>query len=278
MIKNKSLFTSTRDKNLMRFLFESKGATYSQIKKSIFQNISGSYGYTVLSRLRKSGFISTAIERDNTNHRYYFLTKKGAEKFISETDLISGVKLKSECMEHDSLLISIRNILERIKISQLYFTENMLVSDLYFKQLDGVREEINRVNPDAMMILSDEIGPFFVTVELEISDKGRGKYKNLFEKYSFCPSFSHVFYIVKDEKAKIFLTKLLHSSFGPEKNKILFITIKDLLSSKDEIVFDLSDGSSSILKLKPVKQISKNHQSLMRSKSDETFSETDLND
>ena len=243
MIKRvNSICLTKRDKDVLHYLFENRGATSLEIKNMFFSKISKRNALRRLKKLQDSKLIKMDTSIDLKCRYFYYITNDGLELCYPENISIKGMRLKSPNIEHDFTMSNIRNIFSSSRIIFNYYTENMLFLSYYQSQLGGVLNIEDSLIPDAIIETRDKDGPIYTAIELEISEKGPKIYKRKIQNYYFNSKIDYVIVITKSNTVQNIIMNE-EKKLYPQKNKKLFYgRLSEFFERKLPFVFENSSG------------------------------------
>ena len=125
MRKNSKIILTPRDKKLLHYLFENRGATFHDIHNIFFLGRNRQTAHARVKNLGRHNFVKMDISMDIKGKYYYFITAKGLNICYPNAKSLKGIRLKSPNMAHDLYMTKIRDILQKSKFIH-YYTENMI--------------------------------------------------------------------------------------------------------------------------------------------------------
>lgn len=248
MNKPKVRFALTdRDIRLFAYLFKTKGAIMKQIQRDIFNGATDTAVNRRLLKLRRNGFIGRVPICDGRYYGVYHLTQKGLKHCSVFGGERSRSQLKSPDFNHEIALVDIKHKLSMLEEFGYYLTENELQSGLYDADDYDYSGFVN-LNSDGFLNIKVNNGDYFGAVEYERSDKGKARYKSLFNKYYLKDEISFVFYFVANRTLLKSILRIDHDVKGKQKSKIYGIQLSEALQAKDQL--SLVNSDSGVLNLK----------------------------
>ena len=243
MIKRiKSIYLTKRDKDVLHYLFENRGATISEIKNMFFSKTSRKNVSRRLKKLQNAKLIKMDTSIDLKCRYFYYITNDGLELCYPKNSSIKGMRLKPPNIEHDFTMSKIRNIFSKSRIIFNYYTENMLFHNYYQLQLNEILNTEDALIPDALIETKDENGPIYTAIELEISEKGPKIYKKKIQDYYFNSKIDYVIVITKSNTVRNIIMNE-EKKLYPQKNKKLFYgELSEFFERKLPFVFENSSG------------------------------------
>lgn len=222
-----------KDREIMYFLFKNKIATSQAIKDSLFPNF-GLRGLNL--RIRR------LIDEKYVERRYVSgidyrpvsvvnLTPKGYKFFNDDYRSVKGIKLRSDKLDHDLMLLKVREHFSKIKNIENVWSENEIIINSDFHD-DKHFDELNKVHSDAAIEVKWKNESFVLAVEYEASIKKSSRYHDKFISYYQKPSIAAVLYICATKRIYNTLIKLENKYNDSSKSKIYYIEINDFLKSK----------------------------------------------
>ena len=231
------IMITPRDKKLLHYLFENRGATFQDIHNMFFHGRSRQTAHERIRKLRRHGFIKMDMSMDIKEKYYYLITEKGLKACYPNAKGLEGVRLKSPNMKHDLYMTKIRNILEKSRFIYHYYTENMMSLKSIQWEIDDIFKHSSSLRPDALFVTMSSKGPIYNAVELEISHKGSKDYKGKIQKYYLNRKIHYIIMITssKDIENRIMLReKSLHSE---KYTKFYYGNLESLLTEKLPFTF-----------------------------------------
>ena len=231
-----------RDRELLLFLFENRGGTLSDIGKDIFQVKQRQTIQRRLKKLRDAKLIGMDTSMDLPGRYFYFVQPRGLRRCYPKSKTLKGLRLKSPDVEHDFLLIQVRNVFEESKIIHNYYTENMMFLDLFRWQIEDVLKYDRSLRPDALFITVDDDGPIYNAVELEINQKGQQSYRDKIQKYYFNRKISYVLLISSSRTIEKRIMKEEKFLYPTGNTKFFYGNLESFLEGKLPFVFKSCNG------------------------------------
>ncbi len=233
-----------RDVLLFEYLHACKVATTKQINRDIFKT-SHSTCYQRLKKYEERKFLKVVpTDRSLDQSFAYEVTNKG-EKIVKSNfrDLISGDRFRSNSVAHDLTLVDIRNILMRKKVVKEYYTDNQIQTYKDFRTEDHLIPA-QELQLDAVMKLKKgDLNPIWVGLEFESSAKAISRYQDKIMQYYYRgPPF--LVYICEDRSLENKVKKVESIYIKEKTPKIFYLTLKELLESKESVTFTRQDGQS----------------------------------
>ncbi len=189
------IIITDRDKTLFRHLFVNKIASVEDIRRDIFNSVSAQAVHRRLVKLSSEKLIEAQVQREKGNRMLYFLTKKGFKEFIADEKTLKRIQLKSDAIEHDLTLLSIKRRFKKFKFVEGFYSENLVCSGI----LDDIPEvkELRELHPDAIVKLKLDNQIFFLPLEYEASSKYSRRNEKLLAKYYTSPHVPAVLFLSK---------------------------------------------------------------------------------
>ncbi len=239
-----ALIITSSDVQLFEYLHACKVATIKQINRDIFQT-SRVTCYQRIKKYQEKKFIKAiGVFQNDINCHAYEVTPKG-EKIIKANlrDIISGNRFRSNSIEHDLLLVDIKNIFASKKMVKAYYTENQIQTYFDFRSEDNL-QPFQEMQSDACLILQkNDFDPIHVALELELSVKATERYRQKIREAYYLNVFG-IIYICKDNFLIKKLQKIDEEVREERRTKIYFSTLDEILSSQEELTFYCHDGTS----------------------------------
>ncbi len=237
---------TNRDKELLKYLFITKGATRWQIHRDVFAGLSRQVVHERLRKLSKYGFIKGIPSWFEGARTAYQLT----HKILGKCDLFGvepkRLELRSANSDHEFSLVEVRKQFLRAKGLVHYLTENELQSGLFGSKVFNYDAFIE-CHSDAFLRINLTGGEFSGAIEFEQSAKSRSRYNDLFLKYYCSSNVVFVFYITSSESLRSSIFKVDKEVRSDRSSKIFAVTYQEMKQAKD--FFVLKDADNHILKI-----------------------------
>ena len=229
---------TSRDKDLLLYLFQNKIASFEQIQKDIFGGISVWTVYRRLRKLRKAGWIECLPYMDGEKVSSYFnITSKSLE-WVRESMEVTGGSLKSDSITHDMRLNDIRRFFLPKERVDAYFTENELATNSDLKENLAVSAYCS-ARVDAVVRMMGKKGKLcHLGVEYEHTLKSKKRCREKIKNYYLRPYAEVILFIYKGQgiyNCFVNLEKEFSQRYSPPK--LFFLDIKKVLSDDTEVVF-----------------------------------------
>lgn len=232
-----------RDMKILALLGEYGCVSGARIKGYLWNSApaSGAH-YRRLRILLRRGLIEKVLG-DRSIPIGYRLTKKGMEvlgKMPGATVGLFSRRAYKTQFEHDQLLIDARRILEKSPLIQDFKTENDVRNLLLTGREKLLHWEGAPVIPDAMFTYSVPGKTMRIALELELTPKVRRRYTRIFRSHLLAKTWSLTIYVVKGEKFRARLMKVLSDvkatdievRMAKTVNGIYFCTLEEFLSKE----------------------------------------------
>ena len=243
MKKSKKIRLTDRDKKILHHLFENRMATNRDIETRFFRNGARRSVTRRLIKLRKAGLIDMDVNYDLKSCYFYFLQQAGFKKIYPEAKYLHGVKLKSPNVAHDFSLIQLKNLLEKAGIVQKYYTENMLMLDLIWPEIDNIFEYDQGFRPDALFIIESLDGEkFYNAVELELNKKSQMRYSDKIQRYYLNEKISFVLFISSHKSIEKKVMSEEKNLYPEGNHKFYYGNFHSLMEKKLPFIFRNSKG------------------------------------
>lgn len=204
-----------RDCDILRFIYDSGFATSEHLRVEFWNRTEAETHFRRLRTLKQNALIE-AIEGDRGQRLGYRLTAKGMGIVKSvATEEQTGTRAYKSTIDHDTLLVTIWQILKRSPLVSNYKPELKIKRELAKKHgLQKERDERYKV-PDAIFTLKTTKRSFSVALELELSTKSKERYLRLFKLLCTSSDFELIFFIAKDDQ----LLSLLKANLSEVREK-----------------------------------------------------------
>jgi len=242
------VFLTPRDFTLLSDCYRQIALSHSQIRDRHFQNRSAPTAKNRIRRLKQAGYLAVfpvAHVQDGRGGRpigvVYQVTRKAIAVLKSylprESFRDDPVRLNPFTLSHDLLLTDVMSLLQR------RFPDYKLV---HGKLLLGESSSKKR-QPDA--VLFSPAGNPEIALELELTSKSQGRYREIILDYRLAQAFPKVLYVtairsIAEKIQALIAHKPVPGLPEPSTGKFYFALLQDLLSSPRTIT--LSNGESDI--------------------------------
>lgn len=233
----KRLEFSSRDYQILRYIGEQRFMSLDQVSRKFYsrqvyqsEESRKQVVYMRLRKFREFGLLETSQTFFEPNQIYY-LTKKGRQLLIDRgianpsLPITSHIDLKT--FYHDQTLTNCRILLEDTCSVIRWTPETILKAEGF-----GC-EKI----PDGLFYVQDKP----IAFELEISEKGKSRYINIFNGYDSLAHLKLILYVIKEPSH---LRKLINIS--SPYSKIFFTDLEGFLSQTKETRFQNAHYSFSL--------------------------------
>lgn len=238
------ILITQRDVQFFEYLHACKVATTKQINRDIFKT-SHATCYQRLKKYQEKKFLKIVPTNRSLDQSFaYEVTNKG-EKIVKANfrDLISGERFRSNSVAHDLTLVDIRNILMKKKVVKEYYTDNQIQTYKDFRSEQHLIPA-QELQLDALMKLKrGDLNPIWLGLEFESSAKAICRYQDKIRRYYYSgPHF--LLYICEDRSLENKVKKVESIYIKEKAPKIFYLTLKELLESKESVTFTRQDGQS----------------------------------
>ena len=217
-----------RDIDILVFLWKYKVSTTEILHKTFLSNITFKSAYVKLIRLKIKSYIKTYVDETGQNH-VWDLTKKGFDVVKKGLPELRAECFKSENKEHDLIASSIQlgEIYKQVPEDIILVTEQMLSSyDLEF--LPSWIPNVNEHIPDGYWYFTNGNEIKLLSLEVELNNKSRTRYKAYASFYEQFERDSRVLWIVKSKHQ---IKQILESMYEYEPDYKIhnFVFLKSIL-------------------------------------------------
>lgn len=228
-----------RDIKILKFIYASRVASYSQILTRYFKDCHRTAAYRRIRKLRKEHMIklqSTVIE--DKPLEYLTITERAWDLICNSWSfLVDAPYFKSESPAHDLRLNTVFFCFERLKSFRSFMSENLLQSSSALRA-DMKFRDLARLNADAALVLNGPDRQTYVYgVELELSKKAPERYQEKLQSYYRADGIDGVIYITANQEIQDSLTRI-DSDLCKQRDSILYLGSEaDVLKSDKKIYF-----------------------------------------
>lgn len=260
----------TFDKKLLHYIAENRFATVSNLEDIFWNGNAHRNHYRKLKKLEQKGYVNQLIgDRGITlgytpTKKTILWLKRVGVKIETSTDL---TRRYTTTFNHESLLLTLRNIFESSRIVSDFWPEHKVREDFAKRYGYKEREGSGYKVPDALFTLQTHNKQLRVALELELSRKSKARYRKLIKQLLVCAYFNIVFFIVAElsdlnlmkEILKRICEQDLDVKFSAHRHGMYFILLSEFLKHKLDGTFE-GEGSTFSLKSleKKIEDYSKN--------------------
>lgn len=217
-----------RDKKVFEELEHYGALNTSLIKQMQFQNCSKQALLRRLGILKKANFvnsISIGLEL------VWLLTNQGARVLGKEKS--RKIRINKNTLEHDALLSKLVFGLKKHNIGSCWQLEHNLRYKILSQQSFRSGEKI--LLPDALFTANIRDQNEAIALELELNQKSKIRYVEIFKKYKNKSKVFLVWYVVKDERFGLYLQRLWlgTSTYEDRPPRFLFSILEDILNNTE---------------------------------------------
>jgi len=241
-----SIKITERDIQIFRFLHACKVASRKQIAKIFF---SGSRVATQarLSKLMRKKLI-LKVDRKSwlDNSDLYGLSKNGFLSMKNELEneiggALLSPRFKSDSIDHDLDLVEIRYHLESHEFTENFWMENQISSYPMFEKSEYIDFKTKRF--DAVIEFINKKGNEYIApLNYERSVKHSSRYIDFFEKLYLDRHIPVLFVVCVNKLVTQAIQKIELSVSRGQDEKVYYLSLDSLLSSKDELIFKGKDS------------------------------------
>jgi len=216
-----------RDLRLLRFLFEQKFLSRTQIKDHIFDGRER-YTYIRLWKLRRFGFVRHILT-GFVKEGLYVPTEQAHEFFRAQfMELpLPVVWPDIRTLLHDLLVTDIRFLFETLGFGASWTSERVW----------RMGRSVRLWAPDAVIQIGED--PF--AVEVECIQKEDRRYEDIFSRYREDPEIAACLYITTESLVETLMKRAQHYS------RIYFTTVTELFQKREKTVFRNAQGNYMVI-------------------------------
>ncbi len=242
-----NVILTTRDREVLRSLYDNTVMTFSQIALRHFANVAKPTVINRLSKLERAGFISREriprmeLGRDKNAIGVVFqITRLGIlslRQSASGSDLrAQPIRIYHHSLNHDLILVDLAVALER-RFPGAIVTNGKLLA------LSGKAEAM----PDLVLERAGEKTK--VAVELELSSKSERRYQEIVLRYRMSKEYHEVIYFLDDPYIERLITRVIlnrnpHPKEVPMTGKFTFVRASEFITNPETTA--VLNGSSDI--------------------------------
>lgn len=228
-----------RDREIMKFVFSFRVASFAQIQKRFFTNVYRTVSARRIRQLASAGFLQIFIIGDSDlQYQFVRLTEKGwrviCELWPFEID---NPLFKSESPIHDIRAAELLFSFENLSTFKDLITENLFQSSAAISS-DSRFESLARLHADGALILETQNKETYVYgVEFEISKKTPDRYREKLLNYYMASGIDGVLYI-SDSQITLDAIARIDGEIRSSRESILHLALeRDVVSSSERISF-----------------------------------------
>ena len=234
-----------RDREIFKFIYAFRVASFSQIQKRYFQNVFRTACPRRLRQLESAGLLEISVIGTKSHvYRYVSLTAKAWHEIRENWPFeIDRPMFKSESPLHDLRVAELFFRFERLSTFSQLMTENLLQSSSAIAE-DPKFRSLAKLQADAALVLSPKNSePYVYGVEFEISKKAPDRYRDKLLNYYMADGIDGVLY-VSDSQATLDAVARIDKEIRTKADSILHLALeKDVLGSNGKIFFrKVSEG------------------------------------
>lgn len=239
----KGIVITKRDEKLFRYLFVNKVATVVDIQKDIFNLICLKTVHRRLMRLSNEKFIEAQAQREYGNRMIYSLSKKGLKEYIADEKSLKRIQLKSDSINHDLAVLSIKRRFKTFKMVNGFYSENLFRSGM----MDEIGEikNLKELRPDAILKIEIAKKTLFLPIEYEASMKYSNRYDKILRKYYLSTYVPAVIFISKFNSIQKKVLQKEANKYSKGGHKFYYITEEDVFSNTTRL--KLSNNQKEVL-------------------------------
>lgn len=238
-----------RDLEIFKYIFSSRVVLLNQISEKFFPGTHPAISAKRMRKLELGGYIKPGALLQNGRFQKYFLANDKSLEAARQLwkFKIDNPHFKSESVEHDVRLTSLRLKLEKLKCFRSIFPENLLQSSSALTE-DPVLGDFVRVQSDAALVVTlDNLKQVVFAIELELHSKGLPRYKEKLSVYYLRNNVEGVLYVCP-EPAVIKCLQEADALVRGKRNSLLYFSLEEnALSDPSKITFTSATGQKVVL-------------------------------
>ncbi len=232
-----------RDIRLFDYLFSTRGALMSQIRRDVFGDVSNQAVSRRVKKLLDRGYLKRDCLFTNRPMGYYYLSKKVVKSRLLYDFELSNTTVKSSNREHEACLVDVRYKFQQLSGFEAYLTENELQNGLC-RGIDYPFEDFRRLNCDGFMSVFVNGTLFNGAVEYEHYWKSKARYLRLFKDFYLSPRINFVFYVTANKSLGKRMQREDKKARGEKGSKIFMVPFDELMNATDSVVLESSSAST----------------------------------
>jgi len=238
------LVLTERDMGLLKFLFEHKIATMTQISKHCYPTTHIENARKRVSRMEKKGFLkSDGCIQNQKLLKTYHLSHVGYQEFYENYRLegLKGFKLKSDCPNHDMIALEVIEAIKKKENAIEVLTEN------YIQALGGDTDDAGQdrayeIRVDGFVKYKFNDSLINMAIEYEHSRKSPARYANLVDKYYYDSGLRGVFYFYKEDCTRRAIEKREAEKWHEIYPRFYFFKLENVQDLEKEMIFETWKG------------------------------------
>lgn len=235
-----------RDKQLFVRVFENRIMSAAQIGAEFFSKVARQTFTARLSKLVHYGFLDRKVVSSANMGDFpaYSITPKALEVVRARYPFrIVKEFCKSDSLEHDVELVSVRNRLRALRSVAAYYTENMLQACEDFSGTDSLAA-FKKQNTDAALEIRKNGKISVVGLEFERSEKVFDRYtKKLFSYYSDSRT-AVILYVCRSPVIQRVIARAEASVMGSNRPRCFYAVLDDVLQPNEKCTFKNLKGDT----------------------------------
>jgi hypothetical protein len=221
-----------------------------QIHAQFFDGASLQIASRRLVRMLKSGFIERRhLTGPRGSSHSVFLNTPKAIKAIANgyRYAITSELCKSDSVDHDLALVSIRNRIQKLPTITNYFTENMLQACGHFLESNETRPFVNN-NTDAVIEITKDRRKLLVGLEFESSEKAKERYVRKLVSYYSDGRVPIILYVCTSSRIRNAVAQAEVEVVRSRVPKCFYSSLSDVLAPTQACTFTDARGAKVTLR------------------------------
>ena len=219
----KGVYIDQRDIELFTYLFRAKVATYQQIHRDIYPDITANRAEQRVRLLENNRFLAVSRSRLILNgKRTVMLSKRGFEAFVKNGSE-KRAEIKSDAILHDLDLGDIRQKFETSPKVTRYQTEN---------EIQTWGNDERKLGCDALATIALATREIQVPLEYEKTQKVASRYERMVKKYYQSPDYPILFLLAESQSIIEIIQRVERRNYSWDKPKIFYALKHDFLQNR----------------------------------------------
>lgn len=213
--------------------------SFDQIREQFFHNLDKSIPSRRLSKLMERGFIKKSYVTGNSGHiqRIYAPSAKLISEITNSYRFeITNPLYESDSVNHDLILVDIRNRFRKFKHVTDYYTENMLQACGAFRSLKTTESFVINYT-DAVLEFSGQAEKLFIGLEFENSEKSHDRYIKKLSNYYATKTTPLILFICSDARIRTAVMQAELVIAGNRDVRCAYAVLSDVLKNSEHCTF-----------------------------------------
>lgn len=229
----------------MRFVFACRAVTYDQILRRHFSKTHETIAWRRIRKLSERGFFKVGVLALSGKTFHVVQPLPALWPLICEKwpFAVDTPHFKSESIEHDIRLAEVFLRFEKLNCFRSFFPENLLQSSLALAE-DPRFKDAAKLQSDGALTVADANGDLRVyAIELELSKKSPGRYRQKFVDYYLARGIDGVLYISPEREVEVLVARIDQEIRESREGIVRFAYEACVLSDVPKLIFSNQEES-----------------------------------